>query len=1194
MDARCRIQLLGGLRVQQGDRVITRFRTQKTGALLAHLAYHLHQAPPREVLVDLLWSDSELQSGQNSLRVAVSSLRHQLEPPGVPAGSVIKTDRFSVQLNPDAITTDVREFQAALESAETAGSGIESRQYLGEAVGLYGGPLLPGYYLDWIPTEQERLADHYFDALHSLMAHLEEAGETEAALDHARRAVGVEPLREDGHRHVIRLLAASGQSAAALQQYRELERILTQELEASPSAATRQLVEQLPEVEESTVARELPLTASSAAAVGPPLPVGTVTFLLTDVEGARDLEREAGECFEEALAQYPALLREQFRRYRGSKVKEVRGSFVIAFARPSDALQCAVACQQALTAHSWPEGTDDIRVRMTLDMGEAELTDGRYQSPVLDRATGLLLAAHGGQVLCSEAVAVLLRPDLEAETRLADLGFYRLRSGGGPERLFSVNYPGMVPEGFPPPNAALAYTSNLPSQFTRFFGREEELERLQELLLTDETRLVTLTGPPGSGKTRLALECAQQLLETLDGPVWFAPLQALRDPQLIVGAVLDALSLARRPDLEPLDQIAEALSHQPSLLVLDNFEQLIEEGAVVVRGLLERVPSLTCLVTSRRGLDLTGETQFPLAPLPTPAGKQMPDELMRCASVQLFVDRAQAVRPDFQVTKASAPIISELCERLEGIPLALELAASRAQVLTPSHMLTQLRDRFDFLVSRKRDVEDRHRTLHGALEWSYQLLPPELQRLFSRLSVFRGGWAVPAAEAVCDEPQALEHLTQLEECSLILTDDAADAGEEPRFRMLETLREDGAGLLSPQETAPLRQRHAEHFLGVAHDLRPVVSGHIGDQAAALRRVSIEHDNFRAALAWSKSTEDRGEMGLRLICDLSWFWRVRGHRSEVRRHLDELLARDDTAAHTEQRLEALRIAGGMAGGQYDYGAAKSLYEESLEIARELGHKGVIAIVYHNQGWLARLRGDYARALPLLEEALTMAREAGNQHLVIYALGNLGWMALEQGKHKGARALLEEALAIGRKSGHREALASICHSLGELASAEGDYAGARVHFGEALATGRELESRDAVAEALHGLGKLASSQGDLAGARSLLGESLQMGRELGRLHKTVPCLEALATVCVGERRYEQAARVWGAAEALRERIGVPLPPPDQPDRESGVAALRAHLGEDAFFAAWAEGREMSWDEVVAYALEGSAEQIADDTV
>src|SRR5262249_47981149 len=420
-------------------------------------------------------------------------------------------------------------------------------------------------------------------------------------------------------------------------------------------------------------------------------------------------------------------------------------------------------------------------VRMALHTGEVRPKEGGYFGPTLDQAARLLSAVHGGQIVCSEATAFLLSRVAEPGLRVVDLGAYRLRGVETVERFFQVNFEGMRHQKFPPLDAEPGYSSNLPLQLTRFFGREQELSQLRNLLLDEGTRLGTVTGPGGVGKTRFALESAKQLLEPLCEAVWFVPLADLSDPGLIASAVLESMRLVCAPNLEPLEQVIEALSRQRALLVLDNFEQLATGGASVVGAMLERGGALKCLITSRRRLNMEGEREFPLPPLPGRDGAARPERLILNDSVRLFIDRAQTARPDFQVTRANAAAVAQLCARLEGIPLALELAAAKAQVLTPAQMLARLVERFDLLVSKRRRVTERHRTLRAAIDWSYQLLAPELQKFFARLSVFGGGWTLEAAETVCEEPMALDYLAQLRDCSLILIEDEE---HEARFRML--------------------------------------------------------------------------------------------------------------------------------------------------------------------------------------------------------------------------------------------------------------------------------------------------------------------------------------------------------------------------------------------------------------------------
>jgi non-specific serine/threonine protein kinase len=393
----------------------------------------------------------------------------------------------------------------------------------------------------------------------------------------------------------------------------------------------------------------------------------------------------------------------------------------------------------------------------------------------------------------------------------------------------------------------------VPVKLTTFFGREKELEQLEELLLREGQRLVTLAGLAGCGKTRLAIEAARRMTSAFGGRVWFVSVQDVGEPGLILGAVLDALGEPRQDGVHPVEQLAGVLPTERSLLVLDNFEHLVEGGGQVVRGLLERVPALTCLVTSRRALDLKGEREFTVRPLPTPSGEETEAKLMQCPSAELFVDRARAVRPDFKVTEQNAESVANVCRRLEGIPLALELAAARARVMTPAGMLIQLKRPLDFLVDTRRGATSRHRTMREALEWSYKLLQPGLQRFFASLSVFRGGWTVEAAEAVCEEPRALDYIEELRECSLVLAEECRWSRTGMRFLMLESVREYADEQLSAEEREARRRLHAQFYLSLVERSKPDDER----EDVWLERLASEQDNIGAARAWYRDAPDGG-------------------------------------------------------------------------------------------------------------------------------------------------------------------------------------------------------------------------------------------------------------------------------------------------------------------------------------------------
>jgi predicted ATPase/DNA-binding SARP family transcriptional activator len=1208
MNGPWRITLFGGLCIQQDERVITRFKSQKVGALLAYLAYHLRQIHSREVLIDLFWPDSALEAGRNSLSVALSTLRHQLEPPGTPANAVIRADRFSVGLNPAAVMTDVAEFEKAAHMAAKAASATERMQLLVQAVALYPGRLLPGYYEEWIGAEQERLAGLFFDSVDKLIVHLEETGDLSSALQYARHAASLDPLREESYQSLLRLLAAAGQPGAALRQYKEMERLLEAELGVEPSAPLRALARQIEKQSGGEYGSKIVSTSAgttramafphSPAETSASVQPVTLTFLMTDIEIAPRLWEHARETFPTALERHHALLRREFARCGGQEIKEAGNSFLVAFQSAGKALACAIASQQALAAQSWPEETGPLKVRMALHTGDVEYGDGEYHGLVLHWASRMLTAAHGGQILCSEATAGLLRRDLSENVRLVDLGVYRLRDVPTPERLFQVEYPDMAAQAFPPIHAEAGYAANLPLQFTRFFGREQEITKLVELLTPGPPatvlpcHLVTLTGPGGTGKTRLAIAVAERLIAPYQGAVWFAPLADLSDPGRIADAVLNALRLPRSPDQEPLDQVVEALAEQPSLLVLDCFEHLVKGGVEMVQTLLERVPSLKCLVTSRQLLGLSIEQEFPVLPLPTPGattqspheggaqGGWTPERLTMFDSVALFVDRAQAVMPYFQVTNSNAPAVAELCHRLEGIPLAIELAAARALVMTPAQMLSQLEQRFAFLVSRRRDMSERHRTLRATVEWSYRLLPPELQRFFARLSVFRDGWVVEAAEAVCEEPLALDYLAQLRECSLVLTE---ENGLAIRFRLLEMLREYGQEQLTPEDRESARRRHAEYYLAAAEQAEPQLVG--AEQARWLESLEAEHDNLRAGLEWCLAEENRLETGLRLTGALWRFWSIRGYAREGRRLMETLLERvpaaHPTLGSSPVRARSLDGAGALAHDMGDYAAAAAFLEQSLALWRENGGRHQVANALNLLANVVLDRGDDAAAAPLYEEALALYRETGDRRGTAMVLGNLGALALDRGETARAAELLGESLRLKRPLGNKYGLAMSLEHLANVEQRLGDYARAAGLHAEALALRRELGHKQGIAMSLNNLGHVLLAQGQIETAVGHLHDSLALFDELADRDGLAECLANMAGVIGAAVGHEPSARLAGAVAALRAMHGLQLTTAEITVEETLQAPVKEGLGKAAYAKAWKQGEAMSLEEAVAFA-------------
>jgi predicted ATPase/class 3 adenylate cyclase len=915
------------------------------------------------------------------------------------------------------------------------------------------------------------------------------------------------------------------------------------------------------------------------------LPTGTVTFLFTDIEGSTKLWEQHPEAMRLALARHDALLRAALQSHGGHVFKSMGDQFCAAFATAPDALAAALTAQRALCAEPWGE-VGPVRVRMALHTGAAEQRDGDYFGPPLNRVARLLEAAHGGQVLVSLATEELVREALLPGASLRDLGLRRLKDLHQPERIFQLLYSDL-PADFPPLKSLDVLPNNLPRQLTSFIGREKEMAGVKGLL--SGTSLLTLTGSGGCGKTRLALQVAADLLEAYAEGVWLVELAALADPTLVPQTVAAALGVREQPGRPLTETLVDYLKPKALLLILDNCEHLLTACAQLADALLRACPSLRLLASSREGLGIGGEQTYRVPSLSLPDPTHLPplERLHEFEAMQLFADRARLSVASFAVTQSNASAVAHVCERLDGIPLAIELAAARVRALPVEQIHERLDDMFRLLTGGSRTALPRQQTLRALIDWSYDLLSEAERTLLRRLSVFAGGWTLEAAEAVCagevvEAWEVLDLLTSLVDKSLVTYDEEGRAG---RYRLLETVRQYGRErLLEAGEVEAVRSRHLGFFLRTAEETEPKLYG--PEQAAWLDRLEREHDNLRAALAWS-GAQGEWEAGLRLCVALWWFWQVRGYWREGQEHLAGLLALPGAEARTAARANALNSAGTLVRHQGDYAGARSLHEESLVILRELGDRRGIAASLNNLGDVANCQGDYAGARSLHEESLAISRELGDKRGIAVSLGALGWTALWQGDSGAARALLEESRALFREVGDKRGIAWTLSGLGIVARHHGDSGAARALLEESLAIRRELGNKHEIAFSLFYLGGVVHDQGDYGAARALLEESLAIRRELGYKLGIAQNLEGLAAGAVAQGQSERATRLFGAAEGLREAIGGRLPPADRAEHDRSVSAVRTALGEEAFTAAWAEGRTMSLDEAVSHALEEPAD-------
>ncbi len=910
------------------------------------------------------------------------------------------------------------------------------------------------------------------------------------------------------------------------------------------------------------------------------LPTGTVTFLFTDVEGSTRLLRQFGDRYVEIQADHRRLLRAAFAAWGGRELETQGDGFLVAFARASDAVASVIAAQRALAAHTWPDAAT-VRVRMGVHTGEPQSIDAGYVGLDLHRAARICTAGHGGQILISEATRVLAEVDLPEGVELRDLGAHRLKDLAKPERLFQVVAPDLSAD-FPPLRSLDTVPNNLPRQLTSFIGRASEVAKVGELIRASP--LLTLTGAGGVGKTRLAIQTASDLLGEYHDGVWLIELASLGDPERVPHAAASALNLRERPGRSAMEMLVDYLGPKQSIIVLDNCEHLLPAAAALADELLHACQALRVLATSREGLGVVGEALYPVPSLSVPDPQRLPSvaELSRSDGVRLFTERATAVLPTFALTERNGKTVVEICRRLDGIPLAIELAATRVKAMSVEQIAARLDDRFRLLTGGGRTALPRHQTLQAALDWGHQLLSDGERILFRRLAVFAGGFTLEAVEKVgagdgVAAEDVLGLLTHLVERSLV----AFDAPEgEARYRLLETVRQYAlAKLLESDETDAVRAAHLEYYLAFAEQAEPQLRG--PGQTAWLARLATEHENLRAALGWSLARPEGAEAGLRLAGALQRFWFMRGPVAEGREWLKRAVS-STTGATTGARARALVGLGMLAWRLDDYPQARGALEESLALSKAVGDESTTAFALHHMAHVMQPLGEFSQAVEMFEESVSRFRKAGEKWGIAWSLRCLGDCLRGQGATAQAVGRLEESLAAFREVGDKYVIGHALTSLGAIAAERGDYERANALFEESLAIWREAGDNWGTAGTQRQLGNVALLQGHHAQAAALFKESIRLHREHGDKHSTSRVLEALARLALAHGRSEQAARLLGAADGLLQAIGAVLAPVERVDYDRTVAMAREVLGDQRFDVAYAEGRTLSLDQLIEQAL------------
>jgi predicted ATPase/class 3 adenylate cyclase len=912
------------------------------------------------------------------------------------------------------------------------------------------------------------------------------------------------------------------------------------------------------------------------------LPTGTVTFLFTDIEGSTQLWEKHPEAMKSALAQHDSILKEAIESNHGHIIKTTGDGVHAVFTTVIDAIKSAVDAQHKLQS----QVSDlQIKVRMGLHTGEAELRAGDYYGQALNRAARITSAGHGGQILVSEVSAHMAREHLPAEISFLDLGEHQFKGLLQAEKIFQIHAPDLQKDFSALISISVA-KNNLPVQLTSFIGRERERAEAKQKLAG--ARLLTLIGPGGTGKTRLSLQLAADMIPNFIDGVWLVELAPLADSSLILQTVASVLGVREQRGMPLLDIVINFLRAKNLLLILDNCEHLIEASAQLADQFLRTSPNIKIIASSREALGINGETVYRVPSLSLPdQAKVTPEALAGFESIQLFVERARASNPNFNLTENNASSIAQICRRLDGIPLALELAAARLKVFSAEQIATRLDDRFRLLTGGSRTALPRQQTLRALIDWSYDMLSEEERALLRRLSVFTDGWTFEAAEAMCPDIDSLDLLTQLINKSLVIVEDQA---EEPRYRLLETVRQYARDkLLEASEAEQMRNRHLDYF----HDLAVKAERRLyGSEALKwVNRLEAEYDNLRTAMEWGM--ENNLIATLEMCVALPPFWFRRGMETESMILVEEALSR----IHTLPKVE---------------GDAKK-HQTTL-----------IANVWLAMGLLAFSRGDNTHAIAANDIAVNLARQLGNQSLLARALGFEVSGRMVTGEVEGVDASIREGLAAASESGDDFAHGMMLGMFASRMMMSGyDLEAAKVYSEQGLALLRKSDNRWGLTMTLTSLGMAARYQGRMEEARSNLSVCLPIFHEIGDRHRANMIVSELAHIDRIEGRYdlamqayratiiewerlghraavanqlecfafvakryeeaERAAKLFGAAEALREIINIPMTKIERIEYDQEVADLRAGMDDQSFLSFWADGRALTMEQAIEFALE-----------
>ena len=916
------------------------------------------------------------------------------------------------------------------------------------------------------------------------------------------------------------------------------------------------------------------------------LPTGTITFLLSDVEGSTRLWEQYPQEMSVALTRHDQIIEQIVDAHQGTVVRprgEGDSRFAV-FELALDAVHAAVEIQRAL-AGGYSDLPFALKVRMGIHTGAASVRVDDYYGTAVNLCARIRGLGHGGQTLLSKITSAMVLDDLAPGVRLIDLGSVQLKGLSRAENVYQLWIPDL-PNDFPPLQAQNIVANNLPAPATQFIGREDEIEQISTLLMRPEVHLVTLTGPGGAGKTRLCLEVGHRLLDQFAHGVFFVDLAPLVDPGLTATTIARSMGIREGGGRPPLENLLDYLADKEMLLILDNFEQIIA-GAIIVSQLLAAAPKIKTLVTSRIALDLRGEHENPILSLRSPKSDThlTPQQLLEYEAVRLFVERAKAIRPAFELNPKNADAVLGICRRLDGLPLAIEIAAARIRILAPEAILTRLDQSLKLLVGGAKDLPSRQQTLRSTIDWSYDLLAEEEKILLARLSVFVGGFTLESAEAVCNAAGDLDILDGVE--TLIrnnLLRQVDSISDEMRFDMLVTIREYAIEKLSEMGALPeLRHSHAAYFGQQSEVLDAMIYGQ--ESPFWLKRIDEEHDNFRAALTYGLTNENALGIAVFISAYLSWFWYRFGHFHEGREWCEQTLA---AAEQVGGSLKGLALIGAslmsMWEGDLDIAARRGY--ESVQIFKALGDDQGLSRTYFGYGVILINQGRDKEAYPNLLTAVELFDQQDISWFTGTILVHMANAALGLGEFAEATARLDQAWPVVNEYKDPWQVAFCLNNYGEVARAQGDYEKAEGYYRRTEELYRQADAASDHARLMYSLAYIALHKEQYEKAKILFHESLNDFRELGNKRGIAECLAGLAGLAAEQGDAAWALPLYSAAQALMTSFGAAWWPADRFEQKHALQLMQANLTEDAFARLWQDGQDMDMEQALACVLGGTA--------